>query len=106
LLNNAPSVESGAVELGVTVRPVRIPAPGGGIALLVLGVATGGPADYASLRPGDLLIGAGGKRFASMDDLRESLDHYAGRAVPIQFLRGHDPKKREVTVRLIHRMAA
>jgi serine protease Do len=86
------------VELGVTVRPVRIPGPDRGIAWVVLGVAPGSPADYASLRVGDALIGSGGKRFSTSDDLYEALD--SDRLLTLQFLRGGDPKRREVTVRL------
>lgn len=102
--------EAAPVELGVTVRPARIPGPDRGIALLVLGVVAGSPADYASLRTGDLLIGADGRRFASVDDLRESLEG-PGRLVTIQFLRGGQradaaPVPREVTVRLIRGVAA
>jgi serine protease Do len=94
------------VELGVTLRPVRIREPHGGIALLVLDIAAGSPADYASLRPGDVLIGAAGNRFGSVDDLRESLDHASESLVTIQFLRGDRSKQREVTVRLIQGVAA
>src|SRR5579863_1975033 len=94
------------MELGVTIRPVRIPQPHNGIALLVLAVAAGSPAEYGSLRPGDLLIGAGGQRFASVDDLQESLDNGSGRPLKIQFLRGGHPRQREATVRLIRGVAA
>jgi S1-C subfamily serine protease len=99
LLTSSPPV-----ELGVTIRPVRIPEAHRGIALLVLAIASGSPAEYASLRPGDLLIGACGKRFASVDDLQESLD--SASLVTIQFLRGSDQRQREATVRLIQGVAA
>jgi S1-C subfamily serine protease len=79
------------VELGVTVRPVRIPGPDPGIAWLVLGVTLGSPADYASLRIGDVLIGSGGRRFTISGDLQDALG---------------DPKQREVTVRLTQGAAA
>lgn len=96
------------VELGVTIRPVRIRGPFAGIALLVLGIAAAGPAEYASLRVGDLLIGADGRRFGSLDDFRDALDRAVGSSVKIQFLRGADSNQREVTVQLIRnrRMAA
>jgi serine protease Do len=93
-------------ELGVTLRPVRIPGPGGGIALLVLSTAVGGPADYASLRIGDVLTGVNGKRFTSVDDLRESLDRTRGALLTLQFIRGGDGRRREVTVRLRQDIAA
>jgi serine protease Do len=101
LLTNGPPV-----ELGVTVRPFRIPEANGGIALLVLDVAADSPADYASLRAGDLLVGAGCRRFVAVDDLRESLDRAGGGLVTIQFLRGDLSRKREATVRLIQGVAA
>ncbi len=93
-------------ELGVVVRAVRIPRWNGGIALLVLNVAAGSAADYVSLRQGDLLVGAEGRSFESAEDLREVLDRSTGRSVTIQFLRGGQTKKREVTIRLTHRAAA
>jgi len=85
-------------ELGVTVRPVRIPGANGGIGLLVLGVTAGGAADYASLRLGDLLIGTAGRRFASVDDLRDAFDRQEGSIVTIQFRRGGDSGEREVSI--------
>jgi serine protease Do len=93
-------------ELGVALRPVRIPGRNGGIALLVLNVAPGSAADYVSLREGDLLVGAQGRNFESAEDLREALDRCTGKSVTIQFLRGGQAKKREVTVRLTQGVAA
>ncbi len=98
LTNPAP------IELGVTLEPVRIRRHDGGIALLVLEIAADSLAEYASLRPGDVLVGAGGRRFTSIDDLRDSLER-GGQLLTIQFLRG-DSKPREVTVRLRHEAAA
>ena len=93
-------------ELGVTVRAIRIHAPGRGIGLLVLGVAPGSPAEYASLRIGDVLTGVDGRHFASVDDLREALDHWKTGTMSIQFLRGGDSRQREVTIRAIQGVAA
>jgi serine protease Do len=87
--------------LGVTIRPVRIRGPVGSIALLVLSISAGGAADYASLRAGDLLTGADGKRFTSVDDLQDAMDRAQGRIVTIQFLRGNDARKREATVQVM-----
>ncbi len=100
LLTTAPPV-----ELGVTVRPVRIRGSSGGIALLVLEVAPGSSAEYASLRPGDLLVGSAGRHFASIDDFHALLEN-ATPAATIQFLRGDRAHEREVTVRLQHGVAA
>jgi serine protease Do len=93
-------------ELGVNVRPIRIPGPYRGIALLVLGIVPGSPAEYASLRAGDLIVGANGKGFASINDLRNALDNASARPVTIQFLRGGNAGKREVTIRAVQRAAA
>lgn len=90
-------------ELGVTVRPVRIPGANGGIGLLVLGITAGGAADYSSLRVGDLLIGTAGSRFQSIDDLRDAFDRSEGSIVAIQFLRGGDVRRREVSIRVKRR---
>ena len=98
------------VELGVTVRPVRImvgiPAPDRGIGLLVLGVSAGSPAEYASLRIGDLLVGVDGRRFASVGDLQTALDRRETRPMSVQFLRGGDSRQREVTIRAMQGVAA
>jgi serine protease Do len=88
-------------EIGVSVRPLRIRGPVGSIALLVLDIAEGGAADYASLRIGDLLTGADGRRFASADDLRDAIDRAEGRFMTIQFLRGDDTNNREATVKVL-----
>ena len=94
------------VELGVTVRPLRIRMPGIGIGLLVLVVAAGSPAEYASLRIGDLLVGVDGRRFTSVGDLQTALDRWETRPMSIQFLRGGDSRQREVTIRVVQGVAA
>jgi serine protease Do len=94
------------VELGVTVRPVRIPGPEGGIALLVLGITPGSAAEYASLRIGDVLVGSGNMRFYSPDDLQDVIEQSNGRGVRLRFRRGGERNEREVTVRLLHGVAA
>lgn len=98
------------VELGVTVRPIRIPrgihAPGRGIGLLVLGLGAGSSAEYASLRIGDILTGADGTPFTSVDDLQNALDHWQTGTMTIQFLRGGESRQREVTIRATQRAAA
>jgi S1-C subfamily serine protease len=72
----------------------------------VLGVIPGSAAEYASLRVGDLLVAMDGKRFESADDLLECLDRATSRPMKIQFLRGNDTGKREVTIRLMQGVAA
>lgn len=90
--------------LGVTVRPVRLQARSG-LGLLVLEVASGSPAEEASLMTGDVITGANGREFASMHDLPETIEQNAGRAMTVQFLRGGVDRKREVSVRLDRKVA-
>jgi serine protease Do len=94
-----------SIELGVTVQPVRLPARRG-VGLLVTEVASGSPAEIASLMTGDVLVGANGREFASPDDLSEVIEQSAGAAMSLEFVRGGVNRKREVAVRLEQRAAA
>ena len=84
--------------LGVVVRPVANPPFR--TALLVLDVASNSPADYASLKTGDLLISANGHEFGSANDLGTALDKSAGSVLKLRFLRGNRRAEREVSVAL------
>jgi S1-C subfamily serine protease len=83
--------------LGVVVQPVVLER--GIFALLVLEVADGGPADRASVLPGDVLTGAGGECFRSVNDLRDAIEQSGG-VLRLQFLRGDRRAQREVSVSL------
>lgn len=85
--------------LGVTVRPVELHQRGA-IALIVLDVSPGGAAAAASILIGDLLLGANGRRFQSVEDLSDAIDAVAGRILTLQFTRGDNARVREVAVRL------
>ncbi len=86
--------------LGVTIRPVKIGRSSTGIGLLVLEVAPEGAAGRASLLMGDLLTGANGKPFTSLDDLSDAVDSTLSGVLSLQFLRGDRHTRREVAVRL------
>jgi serine protease Do len=86
-------------SLGVTVRPVRS-------GLLVLEVAPNGAAAQSSIMIGDVLTGADGKPFESVDDLGDALDGAAKGVLSLQFLRGDRRSQREVAVRLFPQGAA
>lgn len=92
------------VELGVTVQPVRLPARRG-MGLLVLEVATGSPAENASLKQGDVLVAANGRQFASPEDLADAIEATSGAAISLEFMRGERDRKREVSVRLDSKVA-
>jgi len=93
-------------SLGVTVQPVRL--EGRRFGLLVLKVEPGSPAAAAPLWTGDVLTGAGGRPFRSVDDLHLLLDgvlNDAGGVIHLQFLRGDRAATREVAIRLARPVA-
>jgi serine protease Do len=79
--------------LGVVVRPVLE-------GILVLEVQPGSPAARSSLMIGDLLIGANGRRFESIEDLGEAIHSSQGGVLRLQFLRGDRAVRRETAVHL------
>lgn len=87
--------------LGVTVQPVRLEDRRFG--LLVLKVEPGSAADAGSLWQGDVLTGAGGRPFRSVDDLHLLLDGAMSGTdgvIHLQFVRGDRAATREVAIRL------
>jgi serine protease Do len=87
----APLEEHGV--LGVVVRPVRA-------GLIILEVIPRSPADRASLLQGDILVGAGGKRFWSVEDLEIAIHASRGGMVELQFRRGASENIRTVTAQI------
>jgi serine protease Do len=77
--------------LGATVRSVSA-------GLMILELESGGAAEAASLRPGDVLL-------ISADDLTDALDSGCG-LLRLQFVRGDPRKVREVAVQLERRAEA
>ncbi|HWZ23985.1 MAG TPA: trypsin-like peptidase domain-containing protein [Verrucomicrobiae bacterium] len=87
--------------LGVEIRPVRVVVRDENrIGLLVMGVTLGGPANMASLMIGDILVGADGVLFRSVNDLEIALQGTAERILHLLFLRGDRRNIRRVAVRL------
>jgi serine protease Do len=99
-LNSEPPV-----EMGVTIRPVRLRGRAG-VGLLVLEVAAASSAEFASLQTGDILLGVNGREFQSAEDLPEAIERSAGALLSIQFARGDLARRREVFVRLPGKAAA
>ena len=89
-------------RLGIELRPVTA---GGRLGLLILGVEPGGPADAASLRTGDILVGVNGRPLASIDDLSDALDHGPA-TLRLQFVRGDPNRVRETVAQLPVRIEA
>jgi serine protease Do len=85
-------------SLGITVRPVPLDGRAA-IALVVLEVAHHGSGAAASLLIGDLLLGANGRRFRSVDDLADAIDTAGTGLLTLQFARGDHRRVRQVTVR-------
>ena len=92
--------------IGVTVRPVMLRAPRHAPrpALLILELAAGGPAERASLLPGDILLEGAGLPLHTPDDLAAVLA--SGDTVSVAFHRAGDSKVRRVTVELTARQAS
>lgn len=84
-------------QLGVTLQPV--PLRDGAVGFLLLKVAPGSAAEAASLMIGDLLIGAAGRRFSSVDELHDAIESSA-ETLDLQFLRGDRRATRSTAVRL------
>lgn len=85
-------------ELGVVLRPVQFRSRE--IAMLILEVRPGGPADAGSLLPGDVLIAANDRRFRSADDLQAAIEEAEGALLRIDFYRGDQSALRRVVVQL------
>lgn len=92
--------------MGVTVRPVtlRSPRQAPRPAILILELASGGPAERASLLPGDILLEAAGHPLHTPDDLSSALT--GSDTVSFAFHRAGDAKVRRVTVELTARQAS
>jgi len=79
-------------HLGVTVRPMPL-------GLVVLDVTPQSPAERASLRPGDILVGAAEKPFRSLKDLEDVLSSTRG-LLEIEFRRGASTRARRVVAQV------
>lgn len=75
--------------LGVSTQPVRL--RDGGTGLLVVDVASDGPAEAAGVLVGDVLVGIGETAVAGPHDLMAALADVAGQSTAIRILRGGEP---------------
>ena len=93
--------DTGGHWLGVSVSPVRLPAPSEArTGLAVLGIEPGSPAALASLLPGDILLGTEETTFSSPQKLADVLQNNSAGVLRLRFLRGDYKKVRRVTVSL------
>ncbi|MBV8830724.1 MAG: trypsin-like peptidase domain-containing protein [Acidobacteriaceae bacterium] len=91
-------LKNSGVTLGVTIRPVRL--PDGATALMILELSPGGPADVASLLPGDILLSANDRPLVSPDALEQSMTDAKDGQLHLVFRRGGQSNARQVTVQL------
>jgi len=98
--------------LGVTVHPVKVPRSGAfasgahRFGLVLLEIEPQSPASFASLLPGDILLGTEEKAFASPADLSRALQGKGPRTLRLEFLRGDYSHVRRVTVQLGNQIGA
>ena len=88
--------------LGVVVHPAALD---GQIGFVVLEVVPGYRAERASIRQGDVLIGAAGSRFRSAEDLERAIGTATSGTLAIQFRRGASPAIRTAVAQLAHATA-
>jgi serine protease Do len=87
-------------RLGVVVEPVLLDRARRQLGLVVLEVIPGSAAERASLLQGDILVGAGGARFRSTQDLEMGIHAAPEGILELQFRRGASENIRTVTARL------
>jgi serine protease Do len=85
-------------KLGVTLRPVT--PRRGEAGMMILEIETGGAADNASLLPGDILLTANGRGLHFLDDLQTAVGESAGALLRLEFCRGGEARRRQVSVQL------
>ena len=93
----AQSVQAG---LGVVARPVPLGRFRRQLGFIVLEVIPDSAAERASLLQGDILVGAGGKKFYSIQDLEIGIYAARGGILELQFRRGASENTRTVAVRM------
>jgi S1-C subfamily serine protease len=71
----------------------------GQVGFLVLEIVPQSPAEKASLLPGDMLVGAGGRAFRSADALEDAISS-PDRRLEIEFRRGAGDQVRKVVAQL------
>lgn len=87
--------------LGVTVRPVPLSLEGRErLGLMVVEILPGSAASRASLLPGDILVGIGGRPLTAFEDLEDALQAPAESILRLQFVRADPSRIRTVAVRL------
>jgi S1-C subfamily serine protease len=105
----ASLAEHGSVRrgfIGIRAQPVDIPQDAGkalgreqATGLLLVGVESDSPAAQGGLMVGDILVGIGGQAIEEHDELLARLaGDVVGQSIPVEVLRGGQPKTVEVTI--------
>src|SRR5260370_42715273 len=81
-------------HLGVTIRPMPLDRSSGNLGFVVLEISPQSPAERASLRPGDVLVGAAEKPIHSLHDLEDALSSSREGQREIEFRRGESRRAR------------
>ena len=97
---------SSSAWFGVSTHAVRIPqsntveGSAHTFGLVLLEVEPQSPASFASLLPGDILLGTEEEAFKSVMDLARALQGNGARLLRLRFLRGNYSRIRRVTIQL------
>jgi len=85
--------------LGLVVEPVTLEHSSRQLGFIVMNVIPGSPADRSSLLRNDILVGAGGTRFYSVQDLDDIRANHDG-VLELQFRRGVSKNIRSVAIQM------
>ena len=91
------------IVLGVTLHQVAL--PNGGPGMLILEIQPGGPAERASLLPGDIIVSGNGRGLHYTDDLQAAIDESQRSLLNLDFRRGGEQRLRHVVVQLTEERA-
>jgi serine protease Do len=97
---DAPGQGHDRARLGVVAQPIQMDHSGRQVGFIVLEVIADSPADRASLLQGDILVGAGGQPFHSIQDLETGIHASRDGLLELQFRRGANRNIRTVTIRM------
>jgi putative serine protease PepD len=98
LISNGKVTDSGRASLGISGSDFANPQhEASGVS--VRAISSGGAADKAGIRPGDVIVGLGGRQTMTLNELEVELSDYRpGQEVKVEVLRAGNPRELLVTL--------